>query len=182
MPGGSPRTGSSGKAPAQPPRPAVGADLIIPALAGGLTVYYIVSTAPLTWEARSTGWLVGFVLLGLCALQAAKLVGQRLRGQVTLGLGELAADTLDNRKRLGLLIVLWLFVVALPVTGMTLGLLLVIAASMMIMGVRRPAHVIGIATATAIVVFLLFMLLLKSRLPRGALDDFLVALLTGQGG
>lgn len=160
----------------------IGADLIIPVMSVGLTLYYLVSTEALTWEARSTGWLIGFALLALCMLQFATIALQRWRGQATLGLGDFLADTPNNRKRLGLLVVLALFVAALPLTGTTLGLFLVMAAAMVIMGVRRPRQIIGISLATSASVFLLFILLLKSKLPRGAIDQSLVAFLTGQGG
>lgn len=160
----------------------IGADLIIPVMSVGLTVYYLVSTKALAWEARSTGWMIGFALLALCSIQFGSMALQRLRGAATLGMGELFADDPNNRKRLGLLAVLILFVAALPLTGTTLGLFLVMAASMIIMGVRRPGQIIGIALATSASVFVLFMLLLKSKLPRGALDQALIALFTGQGG
>ena len=167
----------------RPGRPVpIGADLVIPLMSIGLTLYYVVSTRSLTWEARSTGWLIGFALLALCAAQLGTMVLQRWRGEATFGLGGLLADTPDNRKRLGLLLVLILFVAALPLTGTTLGLFLVMAAALSIMGVRQPRQIVGIALATSASVFLLFMLLLKSKLPRGALDHALVALLTGQGG
>ena len=158
---------------------AIGADLIVPVLASGLTLYYLVSTEALTWEARSTGWLVGFALLVLCAVQFGSMVLKRWRGEATFGLGDLVADSPDNRKRLGLLVALTLFVAALPLTGTTLGLFLVMAVTMVIMGVRSPRQIVGIALATSASVFLLFILLLKSKLPRGALDQALVTLLTG---
>ena len=170
--------GPDGRREAQP----AGADFIIPLLAVGLTLYYIVSTAELTWEARSTGWLVGFALLVLCAIQFGWLAIQRRRDEITFELGDLFTNTVNNRKRWGLLATLALFVLAIPVTGTTLGLFLVMAGGMMVMGVRRPAQIIGIAACTAGTVFLLFIVLLKSRLPRGALDEALVSLIKGWGG
>lgn len=158
---------------------AIGADLVIPLLATGLTLYYLVSTEALAWEARSTGWLIGFALLALCAMQFGSMALQRLRGHATFRLGELVADSPNNRKRLGLLIALSLFVAALPLTGTTFGLFLVMAVCMAIMGVRSPGQIVGIALATSASVFLLFILLLKSKLPQGTIDQALVRLLTG---
>lgn len=158
---------------------AIGADLIIPLLATGLTLYYLISTQTLTWEARSTGWLIGFALLALCVTQFGTMAMQRWRGHASFRLGELLADDPNNRKRLGLLVALTLFVAALPLTGTTLGLFLVMAVSLVIMGVRSARQIIGIALATSASVFLLFMLLLKSKLPQGAIDQALVRVLTG---
>lgn len=158
-----------------------GGDVIIPGLAVALTLYYLGSTGSLTWEARSTGWLISFVLLALCSVQLILLFVRRFCGKVTLGLGELVENTQNNRRRLGLLIILSTFVASIRFTGATLGIFLVMVLSMLVMGVRRPAHLIGIAGATATCVFLLFMVVLKSRLPQGALDQFLLFALTGRG-
>jgi len=42
-------------------KPALGAYFIIPLLASGLTIYYLVSTLDLNWEARSTGTFIGVI-------------------------------------------------------------------------------------------------------------------------
>lgn len=37
----------------------LGADLIIPVLAAGFTLYYLISSSNLVWEARANGTVVG---------------------------------------------------------------------------------------------------------------------------
>src|SRR3954471_24448437 len=86
------------------PLPALGAYFIIPLLACALTVYFLISTAGLIWEARSTGTFIGVILLGLCAAQFIRLGLQVARGEATLGLGEMAENSYYNRLRLGLLL------------------------------------------------------------------------------
>lgn len=163
------------------PEGSLGGDLIVPVLAIALTVYYLLSTADLQWEARSVGVLVGWTLLALCAVQIARTIHRWSRRRLPGGFGGLFANDQRNRQRVGLLALCGLFVVTLPWTGITLGLFLVMAGLMVVLGVRRPAEALGIAGATAATVFVLFVLLLNSRLPRGPLDQLLVGLLTGRG-
>ena len=55
------------------------------------------------------------------------------------------ADTLFNRQRLALVVLVALFIIALPWTGTTLGLFLVLIASMWTLGVTQhpPARAGG---------------------------------------
>ncbi|MEJ1159471.1 hypothetical protein [Prosthecomicrobium sp. N25] len=152
------------------------ADGFVPLLAAGLTGYYLVSTLDLTWEARSTGTLVGSALLGLCALQFARMVVERSTGVAVPGFGGLFADTPHNRTRLALITALAGFVLLIPWTGTTLGLFLLLLAGMLAMGVRSPLQLFGIAGGVSAFVLILFLGLLKSRLPRGALDSWLLSL------
>lgn len=161
---------------------AAGADFIIPGLAVAFTSYYIVSTAHLTWEARSTGWLVGFSLLALCLIQIIALGRGLMSRTLSPGFGDLLANTQNNRRRLGLLVAMLAFTSLLPITGTTLGLLLVLVAGMLIMGVRNPRHLAGVSLITAALVFTLFIWLTRSRMPQGALDHALLALIAAAGG
>jgi hypothetical protein len=163
-------------------RDQIGADLIVPLLALGLTGYYLGSTANLTWEARSTGLIVGLVLALLCLLQIGRIAWLRLSGHAGLGTGALFANDDNNRKRAALMLLLALFVAAMPWVGVTVGLFVVLIAGMAVLGVRRPAQILGIAGSTAAIVFLLFIVLLGSRLPRGPAEGVLLRLLAGGGG
>ena len=92
------------------PRAALGADFIIPVLACGLTGYYFVSTLDLVWEAKATGIFIGCMLLALCAAQFG-LLGLRIgTGVGGFGLGALTENTLFNRQRLALVVLVALFV------------------------------------------------------------------------
>lgn len=153
------------------------ATLIVPALAAALTVYYMATTAGLTWEARSTGWLIGSVLLVLCTAQSLLTVRGMLAGRVSASFGDLFENSQNNRRRLGLLVAVIIFTLLLPVTGTTLGLALVICAGMAIMGVRSVWQLAGISLGTATFVFVLLIWLAGSRLPQGALEHALLSIL-----
>jgi hypothetical protein len=149
--------------------PALGAYFIIPVLACALTAYFLISTAGLIWEARSTGTFIGVILLGLCAAQFIRLGLKVARGEATLGLGELAENSYYNRLRLGLLLLAASFVALLPVLGTTLGLFLVLIAMVRLMGVRDWRVLVATALITATAVHGLLIYLLGSQLPQGFL-------------
>ena len=162
-------------------RPALGADLIIPGLAAGLTIYFLVSTSTMVWEARANGTVIGAALLILVAVQVVKILRQRWAGAGTLGLGALTERSVIQAQRLGLLVVIALFIAMIPFVGTTLGLFASMLACMRILGVRDWRILVGISFAVAATVYCLFILLLQSRLPLGPVEAALGSLF-GTGG
>lgn len=150
-------------------KPALGANFIIPALACALTIYFLVSTRTLLWEARSTGTFIGVILLVLCLAQFIRLGYKVLRGEATIGLGDLLENTFYNRLRLGLLVLTVAFVALLPVLGTTLGLFFVLIAMIRLMGVRNWVVLVTVAFLAAATVHGLLIYLLGSKLPQGLL-------------
>jgi hypothetical protein len=148
---------------------ALGPHLVIPVLASALTVYFLISTAGLIWEARSTGTYIGVILLILCAAQFIKLGLKVARGEATLGFGDLLEDNFYNRLRLGLLVLVIAFVALLQVIGTTLGLFLVLIAMVRLMGVQSWRVLFTVAFITAATVHGLLIYLLGSQLPQGFL-------------
>ena len=153
------------------------ATLIVPILAVGLTIYYLISTAGLVWEARSTGWMVGGALMLLSSAQIFRAIKQASAGEIGRGFGNLLENSQNNRRRLGLLAVVSLFTLLLPFTGTTLGLALALCAGMLVMGVRNVKQLASISIGTAAAVFLLLIWLTDSRLPQGIIEHTLLAVL-----
>ena len=52
---------------------ALGADLVIPALALGFAAYFFVSIADLAWEAKANGVVIGGILVALIVIQCARI-------------------------------------------------------------------------------------------------------------
>ena len=148
-------------------KPALGAYFIVPLLASALTIYYFISTRGLIWEARATGTFIGGILLTLCGVQFLRLSLKIVRGEATLGFGGIFDDTLFNRQRLALLVFTTAFVVALPWIGTTVGLFILIIASIRVMGVRDWRTLVAVAFITAALVHLLLIYSLGSQLPQG---------------
>lgn len=162
-------------------RTALGADLLIPVMATGLTVYYLLSTRDMDWEAKSTGLLVGTVLLALCAIQFFRLAKVAISGSGGFGFGGLLAATQHNWQRVGLIALTSVFIGTVGWIGTTLGIFLLLLGSLIIMGVRSPRVLLAVPTLTAATVYLLMILLLGTRLPRGIFERMMASVLGLQG-
>jgi hypothetical protein len=154
----------------------LGADFLIPVLAAALTAYFFITTLDLAWEAKVTGTFIGAVLLALCVTHFARLGLRIASGRGSIGFGELFSDTQFNRQRLALLVLAILFIATIQWLGTTLGLFLLLVASMWVMGVRSLRVLFGVSFLTAAVVYLLLIYLLGSRLPQGVIENVLSAM------
>jgi Tripartite tricarboxylate transporter TctB family len=151
----------------------LGADLAIPVLATGFAAYFFWSIAELAWEAKANGVIIGTALVALVALQLV-----RIAIQVAKGAGDLSADPLWQPrevlgKRIGMVLVTVAFIALLQVLGLTLSLLLAMAAALVIMGVRKPATVLWISAAVAAAAYILFIAILDSAFPHGPIEKLL---------
>jgi hypothetical protein len=158
-------------------RPALGADLIIPVLAVAFTTYYLVSTASLTWEAKANGVVIGVLLYALIAVHLTRIALRVLHGEATLGFGDFFAFTTPQKQRFALVAITALLIVALPWIGTSLALFLTMLAMMWVLGERKWRNLIGVSFATTATVYLLFIVFLGTRLPKGPVE-WLIAWLT----
>lgn len=157
----------------------LGADLIIPVLAAGFTLYYLISSFNLVWEARANGTVVGVTLLVLIAIQVARVVVQLRNGTGSLGFGDFAQWTPAQGQRLMLIAALIVFVMTIPWLGTTLGLFAVMLAAMWILGVRSPTTLLGVAVGVSATVYIVFIILLGARFPAGPIENGLAPLFGG---
>jgi len=162
-------------------REPLAADFIIPLLACGLAGYYLATTTDLVWEARAAGVAVGVPLIAMSVFHMGRTIYRIVQGSGSFSGGEMFANTLFNRQRLVLGVLIAVFIIALPWTGTTLGLFLVLIAGMWTLGVRSIRQLLGIAATTAAVVYVLLIYLVSSRLPQGPVE-WLITRLFGIGG
>jgi len=158
-------------------RPQLGADLVIPGLALAFAVYFMFSIADLAWEAKANGVMIGVILIGLIALQLARMARRRIRGEASLGADALLAPREVLARRLGLVGVTVLFIATLGWLGVTLGLLLAMFAALRVCGVRSRAALLWIPLLVATSVYLLFIVVLQSDLPHGPIESMMAKLL-----
>ena len=168
------RQDESGSAP-EP----IGADFIIPLLASILAIYYLATTTDLVWEARAAGIVVGVPLLAMCVVHIARMGVRITTRRASLGTGDLFANNLFNRQRLGLAVLVALFVATIEWTGTTLGMLVFLTGSMLVLGVRSIRIIAGISIVTSSLVYVLLIVLLSSRLPQGPIEKLLAPLVGG---
>jgi hypothetical protein len=151
---------------------ALGADLVIPALALGFAAYFFVSIADLAWEAKANGVVIGGILVGLIAIQLVRIAIRVLKGQASLKFNLLWEPREALGKRVGMVLVTVAFIATLNWLGLTLGLLLALFAALWIMGVRgKPLVILPVAVALA--AYLLFVVLLQSDIPHGPIERLL---------
>ena len=158
--------------PDSAPEP-IGADFIIPALASILAIYYLATTTDLVWEARAAGVAVGVPLLVMCIVHVARMGVRITTRRASLGTGDLFANNLFNRQRLGLAVLVAFFVATIEWTGTTLGMLLFLTGSTLLLGVRSIRIIAGISIVTSALVYVLLIVLLESRLPQGPIEKLL---------
>lgn len=151
----------------------LGADLVVPLLALGFAIYFFWSIADLAWEAKANGVVIGAVLIGLVAVQLA-----RIAADVAKGRGDLRTDPLWQPrevlfKRVGMVLVTLAFIVLLQLAGLTLSLLVCMAAALAIMGVRRPSTIVWISVAVSAAAYILFIAVLDAAFPHGLIEKLL---------
>ncbi len=159
-------------------REPLAADFIIPLMSCGLAGYYLATTTDLVWEARAAGVAVGVPLIAMCVFHMGRMIYRIVQGRGSFSFGDLFANTLFNRQRLVLGLLTVAFIVALPWTGTTLGLFLVLIASMRMLGVTSIRQLVTVAAATAATVYVLLIYLASSRLPQGPVE-WLIAWIFG---
>ena len=151
----------------------VGADLLIPLLALGFAIYFFWSISDLTWEAKANGVVIGAVLVGLVVLQLARIAVHVAKGEADLRTDPLWRPGDVFAKRVGMVLVTVAFIALLETLGLTLSLLLAMAAALAIMGVRKPATIAGISVAVAAAAYVLFIAVLNSAFPHGLIEKLL---------
>lgn len=167
--------------PSSPPggKPSLGADLVIPGLGIGLTIYFFITVGELPWEAKANALAIGSVLLLLVAIFVIRVGLKVYRGEATLGFEKLLDRPSAQRKRLWLLVSLTGFIALLPWLGFTLNLFLGMVASMLVMGVREPRPLLGTALGVAASCYLMFIALLDTNFPHGPVEKLLAPLFGG---
>ncbi len=157
-------------------KPALGADLVIPALALAFAGYFFVSISDLAWEAKSNGVIIGTLLVALVVAQVVRIALKVARGEASLGFDALYRPREVFVQRLALVAITIVFIVAMPWLGLTLDLFAGMLAALYVVGVRRKTVLLGVSFTVAAVVYLLFIAALDSAFPHGPIEAMLAPL------
>lgn len=155
--------------------PAIGGELLLPALGIALAIYFLIDIRSLVWEARANATVIAIVLLVLIALHLARIALRVLRGEATLGIGALIEPRPWLATRFTILGLTGIFIMALPWLGLTLGLFLLVAVMMRVLRAGSWTRIGVTAAVIAGAAYALFIALLDSRLPHGPIEALLAA-------
>jgi hypothetical protein len=158
-------------------RQAIGADLVIPILAVAFTLYYSSTIWDLGWEAKASGLAIGTILLLLIGMFVARTVLLLKRGEATLSLDRLLKPAESQGRRLGLIVAIMGFILAIPWLGLTLAIFCFMSATMLVLGVRKPLPLLAAALTVASGGYVGFIVILKTRFPHGPVENLLARLI-----
>jgi hypothetical protein len=168
--------------PSDTPRPdppklqRVGADLIIPLAGLAFGAYYLWSIAGLPSMAQFNGrFLVGLMVV-LVVLLVFRMGWQLKRGEARFSFADLAETPQTAILRWGVLGLAVGFTLGIPYAGFTLSIFLFLSLSMFLLGVRPWTKMLTISVAAAAIGYLLFIVALGARLPRGPVENFLAGI------
>jgi hypothetical protein len=164
----------TGLGPAE--KPAIGGEFLVPAVAVGLAVYFLIDVDGLVWEARANATVIAYVLLGLIAIQLVRMTLRVYAGEASLGLGPLVEPRRLLPLRFMVVAVTGTFIIALPWLGLTLGLFLLVGILMTLLRAGTWTRILTTATVVSGLSYFLFIALLNSRLPHGPVEKLLAVM------
>lgn len=163
--------------PHKPPRQ-IGGELVIPILAVGFTIYFFSTIWNSPWTAQVSAFMVGGVLLLVCAIFFVRCAIWLKRGEGTLGVGNLF--TMDDIRtgRVGLLVTTVGYVMFIDDLGFTLTTFLFLTLSMLVLAKGKNAVFIAmISAAMALTGWAVFIWAFDTRFPRGWFETTMKAVL-----
>ncbi len=157
----------------------IGGELVIPVIAVAYTIYFFSSIWNSPWTAQVSAFLVGGILLTVCAIFFLRSAIWLRRGQGTLGFGNLVTRDDIRTGRIGLFATTVAYVVFIDRLGFTLTTFLFLALSMLILAKgRNPAFILMISALMSLTGWAVFIWAFDTRFPRGWFETTMNAVLT----
>lgn len=157
----------------------IGGELVIPVIAVVFTLYFFSTIWNSPWTAQVSAFMVGGVLLFVCAIFFVRSALWLSRGEGTLGFSNLF--TMDDIRtgRIGLLFTTIAYVMFIDTLGFTLMTFLFLAVSMLILAKGKNAgFIMMISAAMALTGWAVFIWAFDTRFPRGWFETTMQALMT----
>lgn len=160
--------------PGKPPRQKrIGADLIIPIAGLAFGAYYLHSIAGLPSMAQFNGRFLVSIMALLVVILGFRMAWQLKRGEARISFADLAETPQTAVLRWGVLGLAIAFTLGIPYAGFTLSMFLFLTLSMILLGVRPWTKVLMITVIASLIGYLMFIVALGARLPRGPVEAFL---------
>lgn len=157
----------------------IGGELVIPLIAVVFTGYFFSTIWNSPWTAQVSAFVVGGILLFVCAIFFLRCVFWLRRGQGTLGFSNLV--TMDDIRtgRIGLLATTIAYVALIDRLGFTLTTFLFLACSMLILAKgARAGFIVLISALMALTGWAVFIWAFDTRFPRGWFETTMKAALS----
>lgn len=149
-----------------------GGELIIPAFAVAFTLYYFSTIWNSPWTAQVGAFLIGGILLGLCAVFVLRTVQQVLAGEAALTTGNLFTAEDWRSGRIGLLACTIAYCWFIEDGGFTLTTFLFLFVSMAILNRGRRLGLVSVISAImALGGWAVFIWAFDTRFPRGWFEE-----------
>lgn len=156
----------------------LGADLVIPVLAVGFTLYYFSTIWNSPWTAQVSAFAIGGVLLFICLLFFIRVAGQYKRGEGLFTFSSLFNYEDIRTGRIALLITTIGFCWLIDDLGFTLTTFLFLWLSMASLGgFKRLGLVTLVSAILSIGGWAVFILAFDTRFPRGWFENTMQAVM-----
>ncbi|MGR3341638.1 MAG: tripartite tricarboxylate transporter TctB family protein [Paracoccaceae bacterium] len=159
-------------------RNSVGAQLVIPAAAVALALYYFTTIIDSPWTAQVSAFMIGSILIALCLVFSAKIAVQVKQKQADLRMTELfTAEDLTN-GRVVLFAITFGYILLINWAGFTITTFFFLFLSMVVLNNGRRKLVSAfIAGVMSLGGWGLFILAFDTRFPRGPFENLMEAVL-----
>lgn len=157
----------------------LGGELVIPVLAIVFTFYFFSSIWNSPWTAQVSAFLVGGILLLVCAIFIIRAALMLKSGEGSLGFANLVSINDIRSGRIGLFATTLGFCVLIDELGFTLTTFLFLSLSMIILSKGKNAGFITLVSAMmALGGWAVFILAFDTRFPRGWFETTMKAVLS----
>jgi hypothetical protein len=151
-------------------RKGVGADLILPLMAAAYAAYYVYTIREYPWEAQMNGTFIAGVIWLLVTVLLVRTVLRLRRGEVTLRATGITTPRGKLAVRALFVALTAVNILLMPWLGFTLTVILFLASSMWLLGVRSLKPLVLIPLLAGGVGYFFFIVALSTRLPKGPVE------------
>lgn len=160
------------------PKRQLGGELVVPALAIAFTLYFFSTIWNSPWTAQVSAFLVGGILLFVCAIFLVRVALMLRSGQGNLGFGNLFTREDIRSGRIGLFATTIGYCVLIDRLGFTLTTFLFLSISMFVLSKGKNAGFITLISAImALAGWAVFIWAFDTRFPRGWFETTMKAVL-----
>ena len=162
----------------EPPR-ALAGELLIPILAVAFTLYFFSTIWNSPWTAKVSAYLVGGVLLTVCAIFFVRFAVMYKNGKALLSFGYLFSRDDISSGRVGLVILTVAYCAFIDRLGFTLTTFLFLAISMLVLSkFKRPVLICTSSAIISLCGWAVFIWAFDTRFPRGWFETTMKAVLS----